>query len=50
MVYSLLVITARNWTVKEGIQDLKIFSAAIAASFNNGFQSGLGSPAAEAGR
>jgi hypothetical protein len=25
MVYSLLVITARNWTVKESIQDLKIF-------------------------
>jgi hypothetical protein len=25
MVYSLLVITARKWTVKESIQDLKIF-------------------------
>jgi hypothetical protein len=25
MVYSLLVITARNWTIKESIQDLKIF-------------------------
>jgi hypothetical protein len=25
MVYSLLVITARNWTTIESIQDLKIF-------------------------
>ena len=29
MVYSLLVTIARNWTVTESIQDLKIFSRRV---------------------
>jgi hypothetical protein len=45
MVYSLLVITARNWTVKESIQDLKIFFRR-----DSGFvQQGAGEGAGKAG-